>query len=115
MNPHPESVPINSLVAIQGTGLEDNQEIDSIEMIRMIATARILMPKSKIRLSAGREKLTKEAQILCFQCGANSIFFGDELLATSNPSFQSDRKLLKEVGVSFNENFETCKKTLSSL
>ena len=64
MNPHPESVPINSLVAIEGTGLEDNQEIDSIEMIRMIATARILMPKSKIRLSAGREKLSKEAQIL---------------------------------------------------
>ena len=68
MNPHPESVPINLLVAIEGTGLEDNQEIDSIEMIRMIATARILMPKSKIRLSAGREKLSKEAQILCFQC-----------------------------------------------
>ncbi len=63
MNPHPESVPINSLVAIEGTGLEDSQEIDSIEMIRMIATARILMPKSKIRLSAGREKLSKEAQI----------------------------------------------------
>ena len=115
MNPHPESVPINSLVAIEGTGLEDNQEIDSIEMIRMIATARILMPKSKIRLSAGREKLSKEAQILCFQCGANSIFYGDELLTTSNPSFQSDRKLLKEVGVSFNKDFETCEKTLSSL
>jgi len=82
MSPHPESVPINSLVAIEGTGLEDNQEIDSIEMIRMIATARILMPKSKIRLSAGREKLSKEAQILCFQCGANSIFYGDELLTT---------------------------------
>ena len=115
MNPHPESVPINSLVAIEGTGLEDNQEIDSIEMIRMIATARILMPKSKIRLSAGREKLSKEAQILCFHCGANSIFYGDELLTTSNPSFQSDRKLLKEVGVSFNKDFETCEKTLSSL
>ena len=68
MNPHPESVPINSLVAIEGTGLEDNKQIDSIEMIRMIAAARILMPKSKIRLSAGRESLTKEAQILCFQC-----------------------------------------------
>ena len=92
MNPHPESVPINSLVAIEGTGLENKQEIDSLEMIRMIATARILMPKSKIRLSAGREKLSKEAQILCFQCGANSIFYGDELLTTSNPSFQSDRK-----------------------
>ena len=115
MNPHPESVPINSLVVIEGTGLEEQNEVDSIEMIRMIATARILMPKSKIRLSAGREKLTKEAQILCFQCGANSIFYGDELLTTSNPSFQSDRKLLEEVGVSFSKDFETCEKTLSSL
>ena len=115
MNPHPESVPINSLVAIEGTGLEGNKEVDSIEMIRMIATARILMPKSKIRLSAGREKLSKEAQILCFQCGANSIFYGDELLTTSNPSFQSDKKLLKEVGVSFNKNFEISEKRFSSL
>ena len=115
MNPHPESVPINSLVAIEGTGLEENKEIDSIEMIKMIATARILMPKSKIRLSAGREKLTKEAQILCFQCGANSIFYGDELLTTSNPSFESDRNLLKEVGVSYNKDFESCVKKVSSL
>ena len=115
MNPHPESVPINSLVAIEGTGLEKNKEIDSIEMLRMIATARILMPKSKIRLSAGREKLTKEAQILCFQCGANSIFYGDELLTTSNPSFESDRKLLKDVGVLFNKDFESFDKTVSSL
>ena len=115
MNPHPESVPINSLVAIEVTGLEDNKKIDSIEMIRMIAAARILMPKSKIRLSAGRENLTKEAQILCFQCGANSIFYGDELLTTSNPSFQDDRKLLKVVGVLFNKNFESCNQTVSSL
>ena len=111
MSPHPESVPINSLVAIEGTGLEENKEVDSIEMIRMIATARILMPKSKIRLSAGREKLTKEAQIICFQCGANSIFYGDELLTTSNPSFQSDRELLNNIGVAFNQDFEGCKKT----
>jgi len=115
MNPHPESVPINSLVVIEGTGLEDNKEIDSIEMIRMIAAARILMPKSKIRLSAGRESLTKEAQILCFQCGANSIFYGDELLTTSNPSFQDDRKLLKDLGVFFNKDFESCSKTVSYL
>ena len=115
MNPHPESVPINSLVAIAGTKLENNKLIDSIEMIRMIAAARILMPKSKIRLSAGRESLTKEAQILCFQCGANSIFYGDELLTTSNPSFQDDRKLLKEVGVLFNKDFESHNKTVSSL
>ena len=115
MNPHPESIPINSLVAIEGTGLEDNKKIDSIEMIRMIASARILMPTSKIRLSAGRESLSKEAQILCFQCGANSIFYGDELLTTSNPSFQDDRKLLKEVGVIFNKYFESCDKTVTSL
>ena len=115
MNPHPESVPINSLVAIEGTGLENRREVDSIEMIRMIATSRILMPESKIRLSAGREKLSKEAQILCFQCGANSIFYGDELLTTSNPSFQSDRKLLKEVGVLFNKDFESNKNKISHL
>ena len=115
MNPHPESVPINSLVAIAGTALENNKVIDSIEMIRMIAAARILMPKSKIRLSAGRESLTKEAQILCFQCGANSIFYGDELLTTSNPSFQEDKKLLKEAGVLFNKDFESFNKTISSL
>ena len=108
-------MPINSLVAIEGTGLEDNKEIDSIEMIQMICTARILMPKSKIRLSAGREKLTKEAQILCFQCGANSIFYGDELLTTSNPSFKSDRKLLKDVGVLFNKDFESYEKKVSFL
>ena len=65
----------------------------------MVATARILMPKSKIRLSAGREKLSKEAQIMCIQCGANSIFYGDELLTTSNPSFEKDRDLLNELGV----------------
>ena len=115
MNPHPESVPINSLVAIEGTGLEDNKKIHSIEMIRMIAAARILMPKSKIRLSAGREKLSREAQILCFQCGANSIFYGDELLTTSNPSFQTDRNLLRDLGVLFNKDFESCDKTVNSL
>jgi len=114
MDPHPESVPINSLVAIEGTGLEGKKEIDSVEMIRMIATSRILMPLSKIRLSAGREKLSKEAQILCFQCGANSIFYGDELLTTTNPSFQSDRKLLKEVGVLFNKDFENIETAFSS-
>jgi len=107
MKPHPESVPINALVAIEGTGMEDAKNVDSIEMIRMICAARILMPKSKVRLSAGRENLSKEAQILCFQCGANSIFYGDELLTTSNPSCETDRKLLKEVGVAFNKDFES--------
>jgi len=113
MNPHPESVPINALVAIEGTGMEDSKSIDSLEMIRMIATARILMPKSKVRLSAGRENLSKEAQILCFQCGANSIFYGDELLTTSNPSCETDRQLLNEVGVSFNKDFNLRKNTVT--
>ena len=114
MNPHPESVPINALVAIEGTQLENSKEVDSIEMIRMVATARILMPRSKVRLSAGRENLSKEAQILCFQCGANSIFYGDELLTTSNPTCETDRKLLEEVGVSFNKNFISDHKTVSA-
>ncbi len=114
MNPHPESVPINALVAIEGTKLEDSKEVDSIEMIRMVATARILMPRSKVRLSAGRENLSKEAQILCFQCGANSIFYGDELLTTSNPACETDRKLLEEVGVSYNKNFVLDKNAVSS-
>ena len=114
MRPHPESVPINALVAIEGTGMEESKDVDSIEMIRMIATARILMPKSKVRLSAGREKLSKEAQILCFQCGANSIFYGDELLTTSNPACDTDRKLLKEVGVTFNQDFVSQKSSLTA-
>jgi len=114
MDPHPESVPINALVAIEGTKLENSKEVDSIDMIRMVATARILMPRSKVRLSAGRENLSKEAQILCFQCGANSIFYGDELLTTSNPACETDRKLLEEVGVSYNKNFVLDKKALSS-
>tara|TARA_Y100001978_G_scaffold195200_1_gene203162 strand:+ start:869 stop:1876 length:1008 start_codon:yes stop_codon:yes gene_type:complete len=114
MNPHPESVPINALVAIEGTQLENSKEVDSLEMIRMVATARILMPRSKVRLSAGRENLSKEAQILCFQCGANSIFYGDELLTTSNPACETDRKLLEEVGLSFNKNFVLDQSTVAS-
>ena len=114
MNPHPESVPINALVAIEGTQLENSKEVDSIEMIRMVATTRILMPRSKVRLSAGRENLSKEAQILCFQCGANSIFYGDELLTTSNPACETDRKLLEEVGLSFNKNIMFDQNTVSA-
>tara|TARA_Y100001968_G_scaffold325722_1_gene367479 strand:- start:48 stop:1052 length:1005 start_codon:yes stop_codon:yes gene_type:complete len=102
MDPHPESVPINSLVAIQGTPLENSPSIDPLEMVRMVATARILMPKSRVRLSAGREQLGREAQILCFQAGADSIFYGDTLLTTSNPVVQADRKLLSQAGVNVN-------------
>ena len=99
LDPHPESVPINSLVAVEGTKLEANESIDPLEMVRMVATARILMPYSRVRLSAGREKLGREAQILCFQAGADSIFYGDKLLTTGNPDVQSDRELLTKAGI----------------
>ena len=102
MNPHPESVPINSLVAVEGTPLEDLSSIDPLEMVRMVATARILMPKSRIRLSAGREQLGRESQILCLLSGADSIFYGDSLLTTSNPQIESDRELLRQAGVNVN-------------
>ncbi len=103
MNPHPESVPINALVPVEGTPLENLEIVDPLEMVRMVATARILMPKSRVRLSAGREQLSKENQILCLLAGADSIFYGDSLLTTSNPSIQSDRDLLSSAGVSVNE------------
>tara|TARA_Y100001968_G_scaffold126507_1_gene115460 strand:+ start:804 stop:1808 length:1005 start_codon:yes stop_codon:yes gene_type:complete len=102
MDPHPESVPINSLVAVEGTPLEKLSSIDPLEMVRMVAVARVLMPKSRVRLSAGREQLGKEAQILCLLAGADSIFYGDTLLTTSNPLVESDRKLLAQAGVSVN-------------
>ncbi len=102
MNPHPESVPINALVAVEGTPLENLSSIDPLEMVRMVATARILMPKSRIRLSAGRQQLGREAQILCLQAGADSIFYGDTLLTTSNPQVESDRQLLSDAGVTAN-------------
>jgi len=102
MDPHPESVPINSLVAVEGTPLENHSEVDSLDMVRMVATARILMPYSRIRLSAGREQLGRESQILCLQAGADSIFYGDKLLTTSNPEIQADRELLAQAGVRTN-------------
>ena len=100
--PHPESVPINALVAVEGTPMEDLTSIDPLEMVRMVATARIIMPKSRIRLSAGRQQLGREAQILCLQSGADSIFYGDTLLTTSNPEVEADRKLLADAGIKAN-------------
>ncbi len=102
MEPHPESVPINSLVAVEGTKLEKLSSVDPLEMVRMVATARILMPYSRIRLSAGREQLGREAQILCLQAGADSIFYGETLLTTSNPAVKADRELLSQAGVQVN-------------
>jgi biotin synthase len=99
MDPHPESVPINALVAVEGTPLEEQAPVDPLELVRMVATARILMPHSRVRLSAGREALSREAQILCLLAGADSIFYGDTLLTTSNPAVEADRELLAAAGV----------------
>ena len=99
MDPHPESVPINALVAVEGTPLEDRPPVDPLDLVRMVATARILMPHSRVRLSAGREEMNREAQILCLLAGADSIFYGDTLLTTGNPDVAADRELLAAAGV----------------
>jgi biotin synthase len=99
LDPHPESVPINVLVAVEGTPLEDQPPVDPLELVRMVATARILMPHSRVRLSAGREHLSREAQILCLLAGADSFFFGDTLLTTGNPAEAADRALLAAAGL----------------
>jgi len=99
MDPHPESVPINSLVAVPGTPLEGQNPVEPMEMVRMIATARIVMPKSRVRLSAGRQAMSKETQILCLLAGANSIFYGEKLLTTSNPDTAQDIAMIREAGL----------------
>lgn len=99
MNPHPESVPVNALVAVKGTPLENQAQTDSFEFARMIAITRILMPKSRVRLSAGRHKLSKEAQALCLMAGANSIFYGEKLLTTANNDAAEDLSLLQSLGL----------------
>ncbi len=96
---HPESVPVNALVAVEGTPLEQQRQVDFTEMVRMIATARIVMPASMVRLSAGRLQMSEEAQLLCMMAGANSLFFGEKLLTTANPEFGSDMALLEKAGV----------------
>jgi biotin synthase len=97
--PHPESVPINLLVRVAGTPLENQEPVDPFELVRMIATARITMPASRVRLSAGRLGLSDEAQALCLLAGANSIFIGNKLLTTPNPDERSDRSLLERLGL----------------
>ena len=99
LNPHPESVPINVLARIEGTPLADVPELDPMIMVRAIATARILMPASRVRLSGGRDKLSREAIALCFLAGANSVFTGEKLLTTPNPSIDKDKALLDELGM----------------
>ena len=99
LDPHPESVPINLLVRVGGTPLADVPPEDPLELVRTIATARLLMPASFVRLSAGRLSLTDEAQALCFLAGANSIFLGDRLLTTPNPGQTHDDRLLARLGM----------------
>jgi len=96
---HPESVPINQLVAVEGTPLADAEAVDAIEFVRTIAVARIVMPASVVRLSAGRTDMSDAVQALCFAAGANSIFYGDQLLTTGNPATQADRKLFGRLGL----------------
>ena len=96
---HPESVPINMLVKVEGTPLENAEDLDPIEFVRSIAVARILMPASHVRLSAGRETMSDEMQALCFLAGANSIFYGEKLLTTPNPAADQDRLLFERLGL----------------
>ncbi len=96
---HPESVPINMLVRVEGTPLADAEELDPIEFVRTIAVARLLMPKSHVRLSAGRETMSDATQALCFLAGANSIFYGEKLLTTPNPAADRDRALFERLGL----------------
>lgn len=96
---HPESVPINALVRVKGTPLENNAKVDVWDMVRMIATARILMPATMVRLSAGRAEMNQAEQALCFLAGANSIFAGDKLLTTPNPSFEEDNLMFGLLGL----------------
>ncbi len=107
---HPESVPVNALVSVKGTPLEGRDRVNVWEMVRMIATARILMPKAMVRLSAGRNEMSFEQQALCFLAGANSIFTGEKLLTTPNPDFDSDREMFQLLGLKPRESFKEEKK-----
>lgn len=111
-NPAPESVPINCLMPIEGTPLEDSEPVDFFELVRMIATARIALPKTKIRLSAGRTTLSPEGQALCFFAGANSIFLGDKLLTAGNPSEHEDMELLSKLDLAPERPFSDLPKNL---
>ena len=99
LDPYPESVPINALVAVAGTPLAQAEELDALEFVRTVAAARITMPKAWVRLSAGRERMSDAVQALCFLAGANSVFFGDKLLTTGNPEAARDRALFARLGL----------------
>lgn len=96
---HPESVPINALVPVEGTPLSEQKRVETLDMVRTIATARILMPQAMVRLSAGRMQMNEEAQLLCMLAGANSLFFGEKLLTTGNPEYTQDMALLEKAGI----------------
>ena len=96
LTPPPESVPLNALVPVKGTPLENQPPVSPLEMVRMVATTRIVLPKTRVRLSAGRKNFSNETQLLCLLAGANSIFYGDSLLTTENNQMDDDRKLLSE-------------------
>ncbi|WP_286291620.1 biotin synthase BioB [Methylomarinovum tepidoasis] len=98
---HPESVPINLLVQVEGTPLHGREALDPIEFVRTVAVARILMPASRVRLSAGRGDMSDEMQALCFLAGANSVFYGEKLLTTDNPEADADRRLFERLGLKF--------------
>ena len=111
MPQHPDSVPINALVPVKGTPLENQERVSIWDMVRMIATARIMMPKTVVRLSAGRNEMTVPEQALCFMAGANSIFAGDKLLTTPNPTFDTDIQMFETLGLQIREPFKERKQS----
>jgi biotin synthase len=111
LDPQPESVPINNLVQVEGTPLYGTEALDPLEFVRTIAAARITMPKSRVRLSAGRQEMSESVQALCFLAGANSIFYGEKLLTTDNPEAAQDKVLLEKLGI----NLGSSSKSYSSL
>jgi biotin synthase len=107
-DPPPESVPINCLMAMPGTPLEEQAPVDVFQLVRLIATTRIALPRAKVRLSAGRTRLSREGQALCFFAGANSIFYGDKLLTAQNPGVDQDRMLMEELDLLPQAPFHDC-------
>jgi len=101
MDPQPESVPINNLVQVEGTPLHGTEQLDPLEFVRTVACARITMPRSMVRLSAGRQQMSESVQALCFLAGANSVFYGDKLLTTGNPDVERDQALFDKLGLHF--------------
>lgn len=115
LDPQPDSVPINCLMAMPGTPLEDQPAIDIFELVRLIAVARMALPKARVRLAAGRTRISREGQALCFFAGANSIFFGDKLLTAKNPEVDVDLALLRELGLKVESRESESLATISSV